>query len=185
MTQSLPLHIIEELLRLDDNGKLSKICKVYQNNRIAFEYRAEPKVLVGGPCILVTYGYNASNQLITVERTITTWTQQCQDDVDAALPPSSGGTPPGGIASTHDHQLLSIVDTGWTLIPNFANRTTLVIQNNTNSDILINSDNAAPITEGILIASDEERQYEDAGPEVTLYLVSTSGAVVIDIEQLA
>lgn len=172
-------------MRLDDAGRLSKICKVYQNNRLAFEYKAEPKVLVGGPCILVTYGYNTSNQLITTERTITTWTQQCQDDVDAALPPSGTGTPPGGIASFHDHQILSVGSVAWTAIPNVANRTAVIIQNNSNKNLLLNSDNAAPLTEGILIENGEERQYEDVGPEVTLYLVNEGpGSVDIDIEQL-
>lgn len=184
MTQSLPLHIIEELLRLDDQGKLSKICNVYVNGRIAFEYRAEPKVVVGGPCVLITYGYNASNRLITTERIISTWTQDCQDNVDAAAQPVGTGTPIGDIARFHDHFALVVPDTMWTEIPNVNNRSILIIQNNSNRDILVNSDNTAPITEGITIASKEERQYGDVGPEVSLYLVSTSGTQTIDIEQL-
>lgn len=185
MTQSLPLHVIEELLRLDDAGRLSKVCKVWVNGRLSQEYRTEPKVQVGGPAVLITYGYDASNLIVSIDRTVTTWTAPCQANVDAALPPSGTGTPIGGIANFHDHQTLSVVDTSWTAIPNVANRSTLVIQNNSNKNLLVNSDNMAPLTEGILIATDEERQYEDVGPEVTLYLVSDGGpAVLIDIEQI-
>lgn len=185
MTQSLPLHIIEELLRLDDAGRLSKVCKVYVNNYISLEYRAEPKVLVGGPCVLITYGYDSLNDVITTERTITTWTQACQDDVDAASAASpTGPPPPGSIATFHDHQTLVINDTTWTAIPNVSNRSTLIIQNNDSKNIIVNSDNAAPITEGIVIGIGEERQYEDLSPGVTLYLVSTNGNRTIDIEQL-
>lgn len=184
MTQSLPLHIIEELLRLDDAGKLSKICTVYVNNYVSQEYRAEPKILVGGPCVLITYGYDSSNDLITTERVITTWTQACQDDVDGAVSASGTGTPPGGIASFHDHQELNINAVSWTAIPNVLNRTALIIQNNDSKAIIVNSDNLAPITEGMVIDIDEERQYEDLGPGVTLYLVSTNGNRTIDIEQM-
>lgn len=183
MTQ-LALHVIEELLRLDDEGRLSKVCTTYSNGRIATEYRAEPKVQVGGPCVLVTYGYNASNQLITTERTIATWTAGCEAAITGATGPSTGGSPPSGVlASSHDHQELIVDDTSWTAIPNFANRITLVIQNNSNRDLLINSDNAAPLTEGTLIAQGDERQYENFGPQVTLYLVCIGGVRTIDIEQ--
>jgi len=179
MTQSLALHVIEELLRLDDEGRLSKVCKVFLNKRLSQEYRSEPKVEIDGPCVLVTYGYNATNDLITVKREITTWTSDCQNNIDASLPPSD--------LESGRVSIVSVPDSSWVALPtaSLSGRVSLAVQNQSGVDLEVKYVNTGSFGTGMLIATGSERGY-DLPEGVILYgRVASSGPKDIRVEELA